>query len=676
MKIKVKWLLLVILFGCSGLGTKLYKVHHHDRSPSSEESELSFIEQINTYELSSKKKKLLSKDDEDLLEAKGRLDLIFQFARTNPLNFFKELREKAPVFRSAGGGTQSGLLGRLKGTSVPNVYVVSTHKLVQEVLNENTIFTVAPYTKQMDKTVGPFMLGHEKTADNPKKKGHGINFNIEKTAMRHLIYKSGNDLERVKEITRKTVQNAFKNVSVSNRSHLDVVKNVTRDVPIQVVREYFGFKASVPRMKSWSRATQHSFFHNPGKNKGVDRDAVRAGLQMKKFLEGTRNRPGFIAKVKKELEEGKRDDVNDTVTTMIRASKAHAEYGLDETRLATNIMGLLVGAVETGSSAITQALEFILDNPVIYDQAVEAMKAGDDELFSKIVWESLRFNPVNPWVARYSVKEHKLSDGTVIEAGSLVLAATESAMFDDNVFSKPELFSTERNHADYFHLGFARHRCLGDDVAMAFVPEAIKELLKKPYLRRAQAGASPDFKDGPFPENWELRWGVLEKPYKIDYKFADKYITEKIRSKLWIKDTIGYVLKKIWDARTNYRKDIVDTLKLLFSDDKKIDGVVKFSQVAKLALDESTTPGELKEACMDINKLSHKIFPNVETRYRYCKVRIDFRVCYALSAKVLEMSSEDSYKFCADDQSFLTNDEKVMFKSDFEKHPSFNFLAK
>jgi cytochrome P450 len=670
MKLKSKvglGLTLAGVIGCSSFNSNMYQeVYTGDRTPSSSvEAQSSYLDQINNYKLSKAKKVALPKSVENLLEAKGRMDLIFKFARHEPLNFFKELRERAPILKSEKAGTK-----------IPNIYVVSSNKLVKEVLNANTVFTVKPYTSQMDKTVGPFMLGHEVSAPNPKKKGHTIQFGAEKMAMRHLMYKSGNDLEKVREITRATVKKALSRVSPHNRNHVDIVRSISRDVPINVVREYFGFDAGPHRMKRWSRATQHSFFHNPRKSKSVDKAAIMAGKQMKVFLGGRRGFEGYISKVKREIAEGKRDAHTDTVTTMIRASKTHAKYGLDETRLAANIMGLLVGAVETGSAAIVQSLEFILDNPEIYNQAVTAAKAGNDELFSKIVWESLRFNPVNPWVARYNMKEHTLSDGTVIEAGSLVLAATESAMFDESVFPQPEKFSTERDHSEYFHLGFTRHRCLGDDVAMAFVPETIKQLLLLPHVRRASAGSTPDFKDGPFPETWELRWGNVEKPYSVTYPAPLEKQINKLRTKWWIPETVGYILARIWNARTNHKQDIVETFKLLRGEDTKPAGVIKFAETAKLALDEEVTPGELKEACMDINKLSHKMFPNVDVRSKYCQVRIDFRVCYALAAKVLKRSSEESYYFCADENNFLTRDEKATFKENFLQHPSFNFLAK
>lgn len=666
--------ILILTASCSSLTNNYHEATTTNRNPASErDANFSYIETINSYSLSGAARAALVSDDEDLLKAKGRMELIFQFAREEPIAFFDELRRRAPVFKSKAGGTGQGWISWWKGSKIPNIYVVSTNKLVKEVLNNNEVFTVKTYTEQMDKTVGPFMLGHEVSAPNPLREGQTIDFNVEKHAMRHLIYNAGNDLDVVRSITRETVKNALLNVSDENPNHIDVVRKITRDVPINVVREFFGFEAPVNDMKKWSRAAQHSFFHNPFRDKKINEKSVEAGKEMKAFLEK------FIPQIRRAIAGNYAK--NTTVTQMIRASDAHARHGLDETRLAANIMGLLIGAVETGSAAIVQSLEFFLDNPYLMDQAVAAAKSNNDELLSKMVWEALRFNPVNPWVGRYSVEDFTLSDGTFIEKGSLVLAATESAMFDPEVFTNPMRFSTNRDHSDYFHLGFARHRCLGDDVAMAFVPETIKQLLLLPYLRRAKAGEPPRFKaynhkarlvDSPFPESWKLIWGDATALPGEDAGFVDRWSSKK-----WITRTLKYVDGRIWDAKDQYGTEIKNIAGQLFSDDpkEKEAGVVEFGRIAKLTLDENKTPGELYEACMDINKLSHSVFPQIDQRAAYCKVRIDFRVCYALAAKVIEMSTEDSYRFCADQHEFLTEDEKELFKANFSTHPSFEFLA-
>lgn len=661
--------ILLITVGCSSLSNKYEDASPTKRNPASKrDANFSYIETINSVSLRGITRRALKKDDEELLKAKARMDLIFQFAREEPLAFFAELRSKSPVFKSNAGGTGEGWISWWTESKVPNIYVVTSNKLVQEVLNNNETFTVKTYTDSMDKTVGPFMLGHETTADNPDKEGHVIDFNIEKHAMRHLIYESSNDLEKVKEITRKTVKDAL--LSTTQRpNQINVVTRITRDVPINVVREYFGFEAPVDDMKRWSRAAQHSFFHNPTRDEKINKKSFEAGKEMKAFLET------FIPQIKRAIAGNYAK--NTTVTQMIKASEAHAKHGLDETRLAANIMGLLIGAVETGSAAIVQSLNFFFDNPYIMERAVAAAKANDDELLSKMVWEALRFNPVNPWVGRYSVEDFTLSDGTFIEKGSLVLAATESAMFDESVFKNPYRFSTERKQEDYFHLGFARHRCLGDDVAMAFVPETIKQLILLPHLRRMNAGENPKFehfngKMSPFPESWNLVWGDASA-----LPGEDAGRVENWKSKRWVTKTLKYVDGRIWDAREEYGTDIKNIAEKLFSDDINVkeDGVAEFGRIAKLTLDENKTPGELFEACMDINKLSHSVFPDIDQRADYCKVRIDFRICYALAAKVIEKSTEDSYRFCADEKGFLTEAEKELFKKNFNNHPSFSFLA-
>ncbi|MDX8399870.1 MAG: cytochrome P450 [Gallionellaceae bacterium] len=174
----------------------------------------------------------------------------------------------------------------------------------------------------------------------------------------------------------------------------------------------------------------------------------------------------------------------------------------------TNIMGTLVGGIETTSQAIVQILDQLFKRPQILAQAIEAANADNDGLVSKFCWEALRFNPINPFVIRICSEDYKIASGTMrstwIEKGSVVLICTRSAMQDGREVKYPSSFCIDRPDYHYMHLGYGQHTCLGDQISMVEVPEIIKRLLKLPKVRPVSA---IDFKGGPFPESYTIAFG-------------------------------------------------------------------------------------------------------------------------------------------------------------------------
>ena len=86
--------------------------------------------------------------------------------------------------------------------------------------------------------------------------------------------------------------------------------------------------------------------------------------------------------------------------------------------------------------------------------------------------------------------------------GSLVLAATPSAMRDGNRFDDPESFRANREPADYLHFGYSRYECQGKRMAMLESTEALRAILQLPGLRKPE-GSELIYK-GPYPDSFVL----------------------------------------------------------------------------------------------------------------------------------------------------------------------------
>jgi len=127
--------------------------------------------------------------------------------------------------------------------------------------------------------------------------------------------------------------------------------------------------------------------------------------------------------------------------------------------------------------------------------------------FDGIVWEALRFVPIAPYLFRKSASDYTVGMSTdyatKIPAGSVVLPATQSAMFDPRAFENPDEFNPHRNWYNHFNFGFGSHECLGRYVGMVMIPEMVRQVLLR---NKVSATGSIDYKSGPFPEEYRLSW--------------------------------------------------------------------------------------------------------------------------------------------------------------------------
>jgi cytochrome P450 len=205
---------------------------------------------------------------------------------------------------------------------------------------------------------------------------------------------------------------------------------------------------------------------------------------------------------------GKKNEAlkDDIVTRMLRNHFPEA-MDLDLKRLGVNAGGLLIGAIETTSQAVAQVIQYLLQSPEWLSKAQAAEKLNDPAEFDAIVWEALRFVPISPYLFRKSASDYTVGMGTdyatKIPAGSIVLPATQSAMFDSRAFENPDEFNPHRNWYHYFHFGFGSHECLGLYVGMVMIPEMVRQVLLR---NNVCATGSIDYKSGPFPEEYHLSW--------------------------------------------------------------------------------------------------------------------------------------------------------------------------
>jgi len=380
--------------------------------------------------------------------------------RGNALPFFEELREGRPILRTA------------------VATLVSRFRDVEEILHREAVFSVSPYLPRMTGVIGPFVLSQDLTP--------GYDHDI--SVMRLVVRRE--DLARVGDIVSRHA-GAIVDGLFRGGGPVEIVQALTRKVPVRLADEYFGFSAADDaEMLGWARSCFREFFINLLNDPAVRTPAVAAGAEMRARLDA-------ILAGRRSGEGGAEDDV---LGRLLCLQAAGDGARLDDEGICRTLMGLVVGMVETTSQAAVQALLVLFSRPELLARAAAAAATDDDDLLADLVFEALRFSPINPMVVRVAGEDYRLGAGepheTLIPRGTTVFALTWSAMFDPRVLEAPEAFRPGRPDYHYLHFATGFHACFGRYVSRVQIPQILKPLLRLKGLRPAGA---PEY-DGTFPD--------------------------------------------------------------------------------------------------------------------------------------------------------------------------------
>jgi cytochrome P450 len=402
-------------------------------------------------------------------EVMEMLDRLKQHALDNPEPVFAILRRIKPVL------------------IVKNIAVVTRFDDVQDVLVRDDVFQVTYGPKMRVVTDGnDFFLGMQNSP----------NYERDTTNMRSVIRRSD-----VTGVITPFVANAAKSIVDSAGGGLDVVSQLGLVVPTRLVGAYFGAKAaSETDVASWASTIFQYLFTDLNNDPAVDAAARTASAHTRAWLDN-------VIKEARNQDQSKQED---TVLTRCLALQAAGVPGMTDVDIRNNLLGLLVGAIPTTSKCCAQALDVLLKRPTELAKAQAAARAGDDATFAQYVFEALRFHPNNPGVFRIAAEEYVVGKGqmhaTRIPAGASVLAATQSAMFDERVVESSNEFRIGRPAYNYMHWGVGLHTCFGQYINQVQIPGILKPLLQRNNLRRADGDAGTLKFAGPFPSSLRVQF--------------------------------------------------------------------------------------------------------------------------------------------------------------------------
>jgi cytochrome P450 len=384
------------------------------------------------------------------------------------------------------------VLGRLRDLDpivvVGGNAVVTRHPDVLEVLENSRDFGVSEvYAARMRRTTGSFVLGME---DTPQ-------YRSEAAFIRSAV--QSDDLPRLRAMFASEAARIIGRARASRR--LDAAGGYAHRLPLRLVQDFFGVAGpDSPTLARWMRTMFWDIFLNLGDDAAVSAAAMRSSDELRPYLRE------LIAARQRAVAQGVAVP-DDFVTRLVQSQEKAA---IDDDGVRRSIGGVIVGAVDTTSKATVLALDQLLRRPAALAEAQAAARAGDDRLVSAYVFEALRFNPHNSIIVRTCHRDTTIAAGTEretrLERGTTVYAATLSAMFDESVVDDPEEFRAGRPASNYLHFGRGQHSCFGERINLVTIPEAVKQLLLLPNLRRAPGDEGDIVFDGPFPERYVVEF--------------------------------------------------------------------------------------------------------------------------------------------------------------------------
>lgn len=431
--------------------------------------------------------------------------LVRKWMKTEPLPFFAQLRAERPVLVT------------------PDCTLVALFTDVRDILQMPKIFTVNLYKPKMGSidTADGYLMSYDDDALHYR----------EKSIMQGMLNRD--DLPRVRQLVREAADQILDDVTDDDgNGRIEIVNRYCRMVPAILVQDYFGLDGiGKERLIEWSFWNQYNVFHNQPFDLNSKKDYQRiidghaeATEELKAYIGALLIRKAVAHRLEyytrwirfpvklvrnliywvmdKDVPPPKMDVVRRMLGTEFPES---VDFGF--ARVAINAGGLLIGSIETTSQAVAQVIDFFLKDPARLREAQAKAQLEDTAAFDDMVWEALRFVPISPYKFRQAAMDHTIAEGTDretrVQAGTNVLLLTQSAMFDSYAYNNPDAFDPGRNFYHNFTFGFGPHDCLGKYVGMEMLPEMVRQVILRTDIK---ADGPIDFKDGPFPEQFELSW--------------------------------------------------------------------------------------------------------------------------------------------------------------------------
>ena len=367
---------------------------------------------------------------------------------------------------------------------IHDIALVTRYEDVVAVLTDDEAFGVEPYSVKMTALAGRFILGLDDS----------LEYEREASILRLAAPRS--DVAALAAFVAETAEDLV--AEAAQRDAQIDVPELTKLVPALLIGRWFGTPGPDEQsLITWTLPMFEDIFFNVTNDPHIHDAAMSAAAQMRPYLEGLLAQPDSRG--------------GDHLLGRLLAMQASPATALGDGQIVANLIGLIVGFIPTITTAMTFALDALLDRPDALAGAQAAARADDDDGVRQHMWEAMRLAPFAAGVLRRARTDTVVGEGTHhatrIPAGTLTLAATESAMLDGRVLSDPDDFRAGRPACDYLHFGAGLHHCFGRFANAMQIPLIAKALLRRPDLGRAAGDAGRMVKEGPYPKSLVVTFG-------------------------------------------------------------------------------------------------------------------------------------------------------------------------
>jgi cytochrome P450 family 103 len=188
--------------------------------------------------------------------------------------------------------------------------------------------------------------------------------------------------------------------------------------------------------------------------------------------------------VEKALDDRRQAPRDDFLSNFLAIAEA-AGGELSPAEIIFQIVQLIIGGTDTTRVAIVMQLALLLQHREQWDAV-----RRDPALIAGAVAESMRLEPSVASFVRVTTDDIEVGNAA-LPAGQLVVLSTMSALRDEDVYARPDVFDISR--ADQPRLspifGAGAHRCLGEAMARAELEESLAVLAAR--FRQLQLDQAP-----------------------------------------------------------------------------------------------------------------------------------------------------------------------------------------
>lgn len=376
----------------------------------------------------------------------SEVNIISPEFKANPFDFYAQLRQESPVFKTH--------IGKLP------VYLVTRYDDVRDTLmNERFAKDIRNISDAQSAHYMEWMPGFIKAMQNNMLDMD----NPDHSRLRNLVHKAFTP-RRIAEMQTRIEQLANEYLDKALlKGHIDLVADYALPIPATVIAEILGIPSKdMDKFHGWSKRLI-------GANAGSTWSMLQVLPAMWQFARY----------LKAQIKHRQENPADDLITALLEAEAEGEQLSSDE--VVAMVILLLIAGHETTVNLIASGTLALLQHP----EQMNLLKEQPD-LMKSAVEELLRFTvPVETGTERYAREDITLH-GMTIPRGSLTLAAIASANRDETVFENPNTLDITRSPNRHLSFGHGIHYCLGAPLARMEGSIALNTLLKRaPNLQLA-----------------------------------------------------------------------------------------------------------------------------------------------------------------------------------------------